>query len=393
MGRVLYDLQKPEEALGWLEKAVALGPSRAAALNDLGNLLQELGDLEEAEAAFRRVLELEPNNADACSNLGTVLKGRGLVDEAADAYRQAIEFDYDHYGARYNLGNLFKRQGRFEEAASAYREAVRVDSGKSDAHRNLCAALKSLGDWEQAAEACRQWLALEPENPVAGHMMAAFSGSEAPARAADEYVVKVFDDFAATFDEQLAGLNNRGPQRIAEALAEEGLEQTGGLDVLDAGCGTGLCGPILRPYARRLIGVDLSEQMLQRARGREIYDELTAAELTEFIVARPDSYDLIVSADTLVYFGDLEPVLAAVGASLRPDGRFVFTLERLETPPAAGVGYQLNRHGRYAHWAEYVSDCVLKSGLRSLETKRVDLREQAGQPVAGLVVSAVRPRE
>ena len=391
MGRVLYDLRKPEEALPWLEKAAALDPTRAKALNDLGNLLQELGRSEEAEDAYRRVLRLEPDSADAYNNLGTALKERGLVEEAVDAYRRAIESDSKHFGAYFNLGNLFKKEERFEEAASAYRQAVRIDPGKSDAHRNLCAALKSLGDWERAAEACREWLDREPDNPVARHMMAAFSGEDTPARAADEYVVRVFDDFAATFDQRLASLNDSGPRRVAEALAEEGLTPTGVLDVLDAGCGTGLCGPILRPYAGRLTGVDLSEQMLQKARQRGIYDELAVAELTAFIAARPETYDLIASTDTLVYFGELEPVLTAVRSSLGPGGRFVFTLERMETPPDDGVGYRLNRHGRYAHSPDYVAGCLSKCGMRLVACKSVDLREQAGRPVGGLSVTAARP--
>jgi predicted TPR repeat methyltransferase len=391
LGRVLYDLQKPEEALAWLKKAVALGPSRANAVNDLGNLLQELGRPEEAEASYRRVLELEADSADAYSNLGTALKERGLVDEALDAYRRAIESDSNHYGAYCNLGNLLKRNERFEEAVSAYRQALRIDPRRSDAHRNLCGALKSLGDWERAAGACREWLAREPDNPVARHMMAAFSGEDTPARADDEYVVKVFDDFAETFDQQLASLNNSGPQRIAEALAEEGLTPTGALDVLDAGCGTGLCGPVLRPYAGRLTGVDLSGQMLRKAGQRNVYDELAAAELTAFIAAHPETYDLIVSADTLVYFGELTPVLRAVSSSLRPGGRFVCTLERMETPPDDQPGYRLNRHGRYTHSPDYVDGCLSKSGLRPLRSKSVDLREQAGQPVGGLLVTAARP--
>ncbi len=388
MGRVLYDRQEPDEALPWLAKAVAFDPTRANAFNDLGNLLHELGRTEEAEGAYRRVLELEPKNADAHNNLGTVLKGRGLFDEARDAYQRAVEAAPNHYSAYYNLGNLFKREERFEEAASAYREALRIAPTESEAHRNLCAVLKSLGHWEQAAEACREWLDREPENPVARHMMAAFSGEEIPARADDEYVAKVFDDFAETFDQQLASLNNNGPVKIGEALAEEGLTPTGLLDVLDAGCGTGLCGSILRPYARRLIGVDLSGQMLKKAHERELYDELTVTELTAFIAARPESYDLIVSADTLVYFGDLEPVLAAVAASLKPAGRFVFTLEQMVTPPDAGIGYQFNRHGRYAHWPDYVEACLSASGMEVRMARSVDLREQAGQPVAGLLIMA-----
>ena len=357
MGRILYDLQKPQEALPWLEKAVVLGPSRANALNDLGNLLEELGRSK----------------------------------KAAEAYRRAIESDSKHFDAYFNLGKLLKDEERFEEAATAFRQAVRIDPSKSDAHRNLCAALKALGDWERAAEACREWLDREPDNPVARHMMAAFSGEETPTRAADEYVVKVFDDFAATFDRQLASLNNSGPRRIAEALAEEGLTPTGVLDVLDAGCGTGLCGPILRPYAGRLIGVDLSEQMLQKARQRNVYDQLTAAELTAFISTNPEAYDLIVSADTLTYFGQLEPVLTAVRSSLGPGGRFVFTLEQMETLPDDNAGYRLNRHGRYAHSPDYVEGCLSKCGLRLVRSKSIDLREQAGHAVGGLLVTAARP--
>ncbi len=388
MGRVLYDQQEPEEALPWLAKAVAFGPMRANAFNDLGNLLHELGRMEEAEGAYRRVLELEPENADAHNNLGTVLKGRGLLDEARDAYQRAVKLAPKHYSAYYNLGNLFKREERFEEAASAYREALRIDPRQSYAHRNLCAVLKSLGHWEQATQACREWLDREPENPVARHMMAAFSGEEIPARADDEYVAKVFDDFAETFDRQLASLNNSQPEKIGEALAEEGVPPTGLLDVLDAGCGTGLCGPILRPYAQRLIGVDLSEQMLKKARDCDFYDELTVAELTEFIATRPESYDLIAPSDTLVYFGDLEPVFGVVAASLKPGGRCVFTLEQMVAPPENGIGYQLNRHGRYAHWPDYVEACLSASGMEVRMARSVDLREQAGQPVAGLLITA-----
>ena len=53
------------------------------------------------------------------------------------------------------------------------------------------------------------------------------------------------------------------------------------LEVLDAGCGTGLAAPLLGPYARRLVGVDLSGAMLEQARALPQYDELVE-ELTKF---------------------------------------------------------------------------------------------------------------
>ncbi len=90
-------------------------------------------------------------------------------------------------------------------------------------------------------------------------------------------------------------------------MADAGLAPDGRLVVLDAGCGTGLCGPLLRPYASRLVGVDLSGGMLDHARRKEIYTDLVQSELTEFLAAQQRAFDVIVAADTLVYFGDLAP--------------------------------------------------------------------------------------
>ena len=98
------------------------------------------------------------------------------------------------------------------------------------------------------------------------------------------------------------------------------MQASNDLDVLDAGCGTGLCGPLLAPYARRLVGVDLSERMLDQARARDVYDELVKGELTEYLAASAGTFDAIVSADTLVYFGPLEAVAEAAERALRPGG-------------------------------------------------------------------------
>ncbi len=58
------------------------------------------------------------------------------------------------------------------------------------------------------------------------------------------------------------------------------------LAVLDAGCGTGLCAPWLVPYAHRLVGVDLSQAMLDKAAARACYDELAKADLVAFLQSR-----------------------------------------------------------------------------------------------------------
>ena len=143
-----------------------------------------------------------------------------------------------------------------------------------------------------------------------------------PTAPPDAYIETVFDGFANSFDAKLAMLDYRAPALVAETVSSLfGEPARKKLAVLDAGCGTGLCGPLLAPYARRLDGVDLSEQMLAKARARNVYDTLAKAELTAFIDgAAPRSYDLIVSADTLCYFGDLQAVARAAAKALRSTG-------------------------------------------------------------------------
>jgi predicted TPR repeat methyltransferase len=138
-----------------------------------------------------------------------------------------------------------------------------------------------------------------------------------------------------------------------------------------------------------LVGVDLSGKMLAHAAERRVYDELVKSELTGYLRGAPAAYDLIVSADTLVYFGPLEEVAASAAAALRPGGRLVFTVEEL-TANAAGSGYTISPHGRYSHSRPYVERVLAAVGLES-EIVGAELRMEAGTPVAGLVVSATKP--
>ena len=110
-------------------------------------------------------------------------------------------------------------------------------------------------------------------------------------------------------------------------------------------------------------------------------------ELTEYLRDNRESFDLIVSADTLVYFGDLKGVIATVAEALRPNGLFVFTLEHAVED--SGADYRLERHGRYSHARAYVEELLAFSGLQS-KIVQAELRMEAGAPVPGLVIRAAK---
>ncbi len=385
-GVLAHQQGRSEDGLALIDRSLALNAEQADCYNNRGIILKALRRLDEAAEAYRRAIALNPRQANAHSNLGVLLRAEGRFAEAEAEYRQAIAIAPDHADAYHNLGALLASRGRTKEAVECFCRVTTLSPEHRETRRLLAIAHCMLGETEKAVAIVEKWIADEPANPVARHMLAACSGQRVPPRAPDDYVEKVFDDFASSFEAQLERLSYRAPAIVNALVADAGLTPSKALVVLDAGCGTGLCGSFMAPYARRLVGVDLSGRMLERAAEKHVYDELHKSELVTFIQNHPDEYDLIVSADTLVYFGELEDAVNAMAAGLREGGSVVFTVESLESG-APGPGYRLQTHGRYCHHRDYVEGLLARTGFES-SILRAELRMEAGAPVAGLAVRA-----
>jgi predicted TPR repeat methyltransferase len=349
LGNVLLELRRFDEAADAYERCATLGGKTAELLNNIGVLRRQQGQLAAAEAAYVEALSLHPEYVDAYNGYGRVLEGLKRPAEALQQYSKALALAPKHGGTRYHAGMALCVLERFDEAAQVFRD----------------------------------WLAVDPGNPSAEHYLAACTGKDVPKRASDAFVAATFDEFAQSFDAKLESLNYRAPELVAATVSKLLGAPCAQLDILDAGCGTGLCGPKLRPYARRLVGVDLSAKMLERAKLRGDYHALHTAELTAFIEAQSNSFDLIVAADTLCYFGELAPVCLAAQRALRAAGLLVFSVEAL-----AQGDFKLHSLGRYSHSRDYLSEVLARSGFGVTILEDAVLRTEYGSPVHGYVVAA-----
>lgn len=384
LGIALRNLGRHAEARAELESVISAQPNHADAFNALGIVYVRLELLSDAERAFRAALALNPTSPDSMIYLANVLSLRQQWSQAEAFYRRVLAITPARSDVALNLGTALASQGRVEEAIGAYRSAIAASPALVEAHVQLGISLKRLEKKHEAENAFREALRLNPDHPVAQFFLASLRGSNVPACAPAEYIARFYNDYAETFEANLVErLQYQGPSVLLGAAQAALVERDGPLDVLELGCGTGLCGPLFRPMARSLIGVDLSPKMLAMARARQVYDDLEVGELTAALRKRRGAVDLAIAADVFIYIGDLAPVFEAAAGALRPRGLFAFSVEAATAEE--GESYILRNTARYAHTRTYVEGLARRFGFEHVSCEEFCIRMELGQPIAGMI--------
>ncbi|MCD1263527.1 S-adenosylmethionine-dependent methyltransferase [Shinella sumterensis] len=254
---------------------------------------------------------------------------------------------------------------------------------------NRALSLEKSGDFDAAAKAYADVLALDPEDHGgAAVRLASMGRGETPEKAPDAYVTTLFDQHAEVFDNVLVDqLGYCVPLLVRQRF--QALE-LGPFDrVLDLGCGTGLTGGALRDMAEDITGVDLSENMVEIAHEKDLYETLYVAEAVDFLDDNDDEpFDLIAATDVLPYLGALEALFFGAAENLVPGGLFAFSSETLPDDSFAGRPFMVGPHQRFAHAESYVRQRLDETGFDVVEMSDITVRMEEGEPIAGHLVIA-----
>jgi predicted TPR repeat methyltransferase len=254
---------------------------------------------------------------------------------------------------------------------------------------NRALSLEKSGDFDAAAKAYAEVLALDPEDHGgAAVRLASMGRGDTPEKAPDAYVTTLFDQHAEVFDDVLVEqLGYCVPLLVRQRLQALGLGPFP--RVLDLGCGTGLTGGALRDMAEDITGVDLSENMVEVAHDKDLYETLYVAEAVDFLDDNEDEpFDLVTATDVLPYLGALEPLFFGAADNLVHGGHFVFSSETLTDAAFAGRPFMVGPHQRFAHSAAYVRQRLEETGFDLVEITDITVRMEEGQPIPGHLVVA-----
>lgn len=376
-GNALGDLKQYEEALVAYDNAVALDPALPHAWLGRGNVFGRLKRHEGALAAYDRALALDPEFAEAWLGRGNTLCELRRYQEALAPFDKALALKPEFGEAWLGRGNVFHDLKRYDDALAAYDQALAVNPGLAGAWLGRGNVLRWSKRTPEAIDAYRQALKLGGDAASIAYCLAALGAEELPAAPPEHYVAELFDAYADNFDHDLVdNLKYDIPAVLADTIPR--YTSSDALDILDLGCGTGLMGVQIRSIARSLTGIDVSANMIEKARQRQIYDELICGDAAKMLQTQDREFDLALAADVFIYLGDLAPVFRAVRAKLRDGGLFGFTVEAIDQSD-----FVLRSTLRYAHSLGYLRRIAQEHRFAVETIEPQVIRRDAGADVGG----------
>lgn len=391
LGNLFYQKKSYNQALKMYQQAMDIQRDYYTANFNTAGIYYAKKDFNTAYFYIKKTVQYHPNSVEAQNLLANICMEVGNYSEAKIALLFILQKNPKDFWSYNLLSQVYQHTKEYDKALEAGWFAIAHSFGEDAQHINFGYLLYEVAIEEPTAEVKKyasKWLEQYPDNPIALHMGNTIINAAHISHINSRFVREIFDSFADDFDDVLSQLDYSVPSLMSEFL--DSLNKNTGLSkmrILDAGCGTGLCGQYLKKYAkfRGLDGVDISEKMLEKAEQRKLYTRLYNEDLTKFLQEHKNTYSLINAADVFTYFGDLENLFFFAEKSLRRTGRILFSISENNLN---NEDYFLHVSGRFLHSKIYVENCLQKFRFSVERINRVKLRNEGETPVFGWIVMA-----
>lgn len=412
LGLVFLAQQEKKAALIQFKNVLNLHPNSIQAHWQLANIYWQDKDLEKVHYHYQKILDLDPNSVELLNNFAALMLKKEQSDVAINYFKRALIIDPKHKAARNNLAATLLQANQFKEAIWHYslylnlepldvealfnrahslmltghlneaivdlKKILTLDDQQIDAYCNLAAIYLKLNDRIAALTYYQTILNLTHKHAIANYMVSALTQQSIPDSAPLEYIKNLFDNYAFQFDAHLQNiLLYKTPELLREQLNPFLKDKQ--YNLLDLGCGTGLSGKCFVDIAKKITGIDISRNMLNKAKEKACYDILIEKDILNGVIELKDYFDLILCIDTLVYFGNLNEFFTKITLRLATNGLLAFSIELADGMISS---YTLQTNGRYQHAEIYVRELAEKNQLKLLKYTTVVGRQQDNQAIS-----------
>ncbi len=340
---------------------------------------------------YAKILSLDSTNFSAIANTATAYFEMQKFDLSIPYFQKAIVMDSNNPWWYNYLSQSMQKCGDLSGALDNAWSAVLLGETNNAHHLNLAYTIYETADEigrKKTDSYLKKWYEKFPQNPIAEQCYKSFFYDKNFDSSNRKYIEELFDVFASDFDSVLSELNYDSPNIIAQYLKEcFNNKKNQNLSILDMGCGSGLCGKQLKKIFKksRLIGVDISSQMLMKAEEKNVYDELVKSDITDCFCGDNLTFDIVVASDVFTYFGNLDFVFKKVDSLLCKNGLFAFTVSENNLNKK---DFFLMPSSRFIHSIKYVENMLKKYDFSIMKNECKILRKEGDKDVMGRVILA-----
>ena len=387
LGTLFAEKSETDSALKFLLKADTLNNNIYLIKNNLGNVYKMIGQYAKAGDYYQEAISLAPENIQAYNNLAIIFKRQLQLEPAIELYRKALSLNPQFLEAHYNLGKLYSDNNDRVNAYACYLRVLEINPQYAPAHNQLGDYYREEQQHQKANEHYHRCLGLlETDLYGVKLKLAHFENGELQKRSPDKLIVESYEAKASNWDQDVnrATMEFLGPKIINTELdrLHKNIDRLDKLNILDLGCGTGLCGEYLQPLSACLDGVDLSPHMLSMAKKKNLYNNLHCKEILEFLQNSDSSYDLITASGVIIFFGELEKLHKLIARQLNHNGIFIYTTYISKT---ADIDIRSNLH--FSHSEKYLRECANHASLNIEVIQEVIHEYDYGEAQKGYLVT------
>ncbi|MBV1878121.1 MAG: tetratricopeptide repeat protein [Pseudomonadales bacterium] len=391
LATVYHAIRQHDKALSYIKPIAGLLQDDPDMQYLLAELFDASNDRDKSIECYLEAIKLfarsnRKHNSATLARLARACAKVGQPQTAIDALNLAVQQTPEMPGAYFELAKIYNKLADTKNALRYTRQLLKLVPQHASGLYLYAGLMANKGLFHQSGWAFRRLSHIFPEASTIKHFASTYLGIKTEIAVDAEYVADLFDDYADEFDEHLVDvLKYQTPARLTSFLVTASKENLTDLVVLDLGCGTGLCGSHIRPWAKKLIGVDLSKGMLAKAAEKNIYDALLLSDLVVSLAEYENELDLVISTDVLIYLADLAQVFAGCVRALTATGIFAFSIESTNARLP-----KLDKSGRYQFSHRYIVDLARQNNFAIRAFENTIIRQEQGQPVQGALYLLVK---
>ena len=378
LAAALFNKCDYSQSTEYYKKVILLEPDNIPAHKFLCLSLLRDKEFKQALEIVQKMLDIDFNNAESYNYLCEAYLGLNEIDNAENACKKSLEIVPSNITAYINMGNIFQQRFQYKTSIIWYKKALEIEPDNANLHYNLGISYFRLNNNDNAATSFHKAMEINPDLSASKHMLAIVEGKNL-ARVDAIYLTDLFDEYAHRYNKHQQDLKYHVPEYINDTIRDLYYSNhlNCKLDILDLGCGTGLCAPYLADITKSITGVDLSPDMIKQAKKLSLYNELIVGDMNEYMNSRPDMFDIAIAADVFIYMGDLNQEFHAAKVTLKDNALLIFNIQLNDDI----ASYELTDTGRYNHADSYISSLIDTYGFIHITSNNVISRYDLGIPV------------